>query len=68
MARHENKICPRCGVEFECKVGSVLLCQCAGVVLNESRRESITARYEDCLCVACLRDLGREGEEDLRHA
>ena len=62
MVRHESSICPRCGTEFECKVGSVLQCQCAGVELTDKQREYVASKYEDCLCARCLRELGGEFE------
>ncbi len=52
--KHETKSCARCGAVFECKSGSVLLCQCQTVVLDEAALEYIAARYDDCLCRHCL--------------
>lgn len=60
MSSHEEKICPRCGVGFECKSGTVLLCQCSTVELSDEHREFIMHRYDDCLCAACLQVLRRE--------
>ncbi|MGD8999072.1 MAG: cysteine-rich CWC family protein [Granulosicoccaceae bacterium] len=60
MARHENKACPRCGRLFECKAGSVLLCQCAEVELQQRHYDFIATRYSDCLCAECLRALRAE--------
>ncbi|GGH80032.1 hypothetical protein HNQ91_004942 [Filimonas zeae] len=57
MPVHENEICPRCQQPFECKVGDVSNCQCNGLYLNEEERAHIAARYSDCLCIHCLRDL-----------
>ncbi|MCK5640287.1 MAG: cysteine-rich CWC family protein [Gammaproteobacteria bacterium] len=47
-------MCQHCGAGFECKAGSILLCQCIGVELTSIQREYITQRYDDCLCRDCL--------------
>ena len=57
MCMHEEKICPRCGKEFECKEGSITECQCYGVSLNVEERAFIEERYHDCLCRSCLLEL-----------
>ena len=54
MANHEPKLCERCQRRFECKSGSVLQCQCNGILLNEEAKRFIEARYTDCLCRDCL--------------
>jgi hypothetical protein len=54
MPEHEIKICGRCGNRFECKVGSIMQCQCFAVQLNELQRAYIAERYADCLCVDCI--------------
>ena len=53
--KHEAKLCPRCGLEFECKVGNIHLCQCSEVSLVDDEMAYIQARYEDCLCADCMR-------------
>ena len=58
--KHETKNCQRCGKGFECKSGSVLLCQCQTVVLSPEQLEYISARYDDCLCASCLLELRAE--------
>ncbi|WP_341835614.1 cysteine-rich CWC family protein [Chitinophaga pollutisoli] len=57
MCKHEEKSCPKCGGVFECKVGSIVLCQCTTVILSQEERDYIAAQYADCLCAACLKDL-----------
>ncbi|WP_084490307.1 cysteine-rich CWC family protein [Niabella ginsenosidivorans] len=57
MCKHEQKYCPRCEQPFECKVGSILLCQCSSVILTDAERDFITGLYEDCLCARCLADM-----------
>lgn len=54
MPSHEEKQCPRCRRLFECKSGSILLCQCQTVLLDEAQLEYLAARYDDCLCSRCL--------------
>jgi hypothetical protein len=55
IVQYTLKECPRCGAGFECKEGSILICQCCTVDLTSAQREFMAARYDDCLCVACLR-------------
>ena len=59
-AKHENKHCPRCDAEFECKSGSILLCQCQTIYLTVEQLEYVNAQYDDCLCVSCLATLRSE--------
>jgi hypothetical protein len=54
---HELKYCPRCHSGFECKAGSILLCQCNAVLLTEREKEYLSNNYNDCLCAACLIEL-----------
>jgi len=60
MAKHEIKQCPRCHNDFECKTGSIDLCQCQSVSLDESQTSYIADRYDDCLCASCLEALRSE--------
>lgn len=57
MCEHEKKHCPRCSNSFECKVGSILLCQCTTVTLTQDERDYISACFADCLCAACLKEM-----------
>lgn len=57
MPQHEPKICPRCRQQFECRTGDVPNCQCSAVSLTIEERAFIEDRYEDCLCINCLKDL-----------
>ena len=41
----ENKICPRCHSNFECKVGDITKCQCYTVKLNDAEREFLARTY-----------------------
>lgn len=58
--KHEEKYCPKCKVAFECKVGSILLCQCSTVRLNHAELEFIQSKYDDCLCADCMKALKAE--------
>lgn len=60
MCKHEQTFCPRCHGGFECKAGSISLCQCTTVTLTVEERSFIAAKYTDCLCADCLRDLKNE--------
>ena len=57
MLKHEEKYCPCCNATFECKVGSILLCQCSKVKLTEQERDYVREQYEDCLCFNCINKL-----------
>ncbi|QCR23935.1 cysteine-rich CWC family protein [Pontibacter sp. SGAir0037] len=60
MPQHESKTCPRCQCPFECKVGSILICQCSTVSLNDEERHYLGERYTDCLCANCMKELRHE--------
>ncbi len=71
VIKHETKTCPRCQHDFECKSGSILLCQCQTVYLEPAHTKYISSLYSDCLCASCLLTLRteynlREHEEHLR--
>ena len=53
--------CPRCGRTFLCRGdGDIEHCQCAAVELSSEDRAYIVSRFEECLCVDCLRNLAAE--------
>ena len=60
MPKHEKKQCPRCSAEFECKTGSILLCQCSKIEMTAEQLEYSNTQYDDCLCLSCLKDLRTE--------
>lgn len=64
MAKHEEKYCPRCNRLFECKVGSISLCQCTTVSLSQEERDYIFQQYKDCLCADCISALKTEYSND----
>lgn len=57
MPQHEIKSCPRCNTAFECKVGSISLCQCSSITLTIEEQAFIDTKYQDCLCGNCLKDI-----------
>lgn len=57
MCLHEIKRCRRCNAVFECKAGTVMQCQCFDVILTIEQRAYIEQRYNDCLCISCLKYL-----------
>lgn len=69
MPKHEDKYCPRCQSLFECKVGSINLCQCSAVQLTHEERVYIAKLYDDCLCAQCMQALQQalktQNNEDL---
>lgn len=62
MCKHEEKHCPRCQLVFECKPGSITQCQCSGIQLTVEESAFVGAKYDDCLCINCLRDLKQKYE------
>ncbi|WP_428979747.1 cysteine-rich CWC family protein [Flagellimonas halotolerans] len=66
MAQHEDTYCQRCNAQFECKVGSISLCQCSAVAINKEEQEYISLKYSDCLCAQCLRQLKLENQ-NVKH-
>lgn len=60
MEKHEEKYCPRCTIRFECKVGSILLCQCNSIDLTEGERNFLQEKYDDCLCANCMKEMKTE--------
>jgi Cysteine-rich CWC len=60
MTKHEEKFCPRCKAIFECKVGSVALCQCRGVSLNDAQLRFIRQHFNDCLCAKCMTEMRKD--------
>jgi hypothetical protein len=60
MHNHEQKICPRCKQDFECKPGNITQCQCFGIVIKPELRVFLEQQYNDCLCDKCLRYLEQD--------
>ncbi len=64
--KHETKNCSRCNIEFECKSGSILLCQCQTIMLSSKQTDYISTQYDDCLCISCLQLLRSESNRQQR--
>ncbi len=60
MYKHEQKNCPRCGESFECKVGDIAHCQCSSIQLCEAETTFISSKYNDCLCIGCIKAMKSE--------
>jgi hypothetical protein len=60
MANHELKHCTRCNASFECKEGSILLCQCHGLTFSETEKDYMRNTYQGCLCRNCLLGMKHE--------
>lgn len=50
----KSKVCPRCGVSFECRSGG---CWCTHLPLAPALLEELRRTYPDCLCRQCLTTL-----------
>ena len=46
--------CPACGESFACELSLGKGCWCAEVELSEPTRQELRAKYNGCLCRACL--------------
>ncbi len=57
--------CPMCGQEFTCGLSAA--CWCAARVVREEVRAWLAARYESCVCSACLDRLVEEGPPGEPH-
>ena len=57
-APSETDRCPRCDAAFGCGIGTGG-CWCAEVTLTPERQAELAARFEGCLCPACLRELAQ---------
>jgi hypothetical protein len=55
--KHEQKYCQRCNAVFECKVGSIILCQCSQIELTENTKAYLQQNYLDCICINCLHEI-----------
>jgi hypothetical protein len=47
-------VCEACGGAFTCGASSPAGCWCQEIELSEAARAELRARYERCLCRACL--------------
>ncbi|HZI17825.1 MAG TPA: cysteine-rich CWC family protein [Pyrinomonadaceae bacterium] len=54
--------CAACGAHFSCGAASSSGCWCGGLALDEAARAELRARYEGCLCRACLEGYAAPGD------
>ncbi|MFP4062305.1 MAG: cysteine-rich CWC family protein [Halochromatium sp.] len=59
-----TKQCPRCGVDFECKVDDLRHCDCVAVKVSLPVLKTLQDQYEDCLCPDCLRAIAAAAGSD----
>jgi hypothetical protein len=52
-----EKVCAKCKKEFECKADDIENCDCNSIQMNSSMLEIIKEKFQDCLCVDCLKEL-----------
>jgi hypothetical protein len=60
-----NSACPRCRQPFRCGVGDTTPCACSALHLTDELRARLAARYDSCLCIACLVELSTMRPPDL---
>jgi hypothetical protein len=56
-ANRPDNTCPRCGGGFHCGAHDASPCACTGLTLSAALQQELRARYQGCLCLACLRSL-----------
>ncbi len=66
MPKHEIKICPRCQEAFECRAGSISICQCFNIQVSPLIQDQINKDFEDCLCANCLATLNEGGKNQKK--
>jgi len=54
---HATSVCPLCKEEFICKAGIISQCECFSITLSDKTREILREKYDECLCVKCLKKL-----------
>lgn len=50
--------CPRCHRAFHCGAADAAPCPCATLSLGRALLTELRQRYDGCLCLACLAELG----------
>jgi Cysteine-rich CWC len=59
-----QKTCEACGLRFECGQYG---CWCRNIHITEQQMDWIAARFQDCLCPACLNKVTIGALEALPH-
>ncbi|MBB1489545.1 cysteine-rich CWC family protein [Oceanospirillum sediminis] len=57
MPEHEQTECPRCGVQFVCKLGSYFICDCSDIPLSREQSAYLSEHWDECLCCQCLSEI-----------
>jgi hypothetical protein len=63
MMSGETKKCPKCGNDFKCNNHNISNCACMEVPIDPVTRQKIAEKYDDCLCVDCLKLLVAKEKE-----
>ena len=59
-----KKVCPRCGVTFDCLHDEdIHSCHCTSVKMDDRMRNFLKENYSDCLCHSCLEEIRQSFEE-----
>ena len=57
MSAEPSDRCPRCGGGFHCGANDAAPCACTALKLDATALAKLRARYDGCLCLACLREI-----------
>ncbi len=57
------KICPKCGISYECMNQGD--CWCSNYEIPLYNRKILKSKYNNCLCEACLKEYAEIKEEKL---
>ncbi len=60
-----KKVCPCCGVTFECNNDDIFNCHCITIGLSNKKLYYLSLLYNSCLCHACLQHISEMSESDL---
>jgi len=58
MSSGADSRCPRCGGAFHCGINDLEPCACTTLWLDDVTLNDLRQRYDGCLCLACLREVG----------
>lgn len=58
--KYQTEACPRCGSGFICKPNNIGSCACGEISISKDEQKFISARFLDCLCNTCLKELKYE--------
>ncbi len=60
-----EKVCPRCRGSLLCRAEDVSTCACATVRLGPGQQQALQRRWQDCLCLSCLKELQSKASEEI---